>query len=54
MGTANTMAANPLNSIPSFTKSARRESVMLSGIDWLLVLRVIERGIRLPRVLHAA
>src|ERR1700751_2234351 len=62
IGTANTIAANPLNRIPSFMKKPRRETVVsvdeaitgLLDISHLLVLRVIRRGIWLPWVLNAA
>ena len=61
-GTANTVAANPLNRIPSFMKNPRREILTsldgamtgLVDISELLALRVIGSGIRPPGVLRAA
>src|SRR5580692_12789319 len=61
-GSANTIAANPLNRIPSFMKNARREREASAGgvvavfvdILFLRVLRVVQSGIRLPRILRSA
>src|ERR1700728_1589898 len=59
-GRANTIAANPLNRIPSFIKNPRRERLGSAGgavtvfvdILSLRVLRVVRSGIRLPRILR--
>src|SRR5258708_871572 len=50
MGTASAVATRPLNRIPIFINSPRRESVFSFDIIRLLVLRVIRNGIRLSRV----
>src|SRR5271155_103157 len=58
-GRANTIAANPLNRIPSFMRNPRRERLASAGLAvsvfvdilFLRVLRV-HSGIRLPRVLR--
>src|SRR6202050_5948832 len=63
-GRANTMAANPLNRIPSFIKNPRRERLASAGgavtvfVDILFLpvlrlrlLRIVRSGIRLPRIL---
>src|ERR1700688_3671806 len=53
IGTAITVATSPLNKIPSFMNRPRRERVVSTGIEKLLMLlRVIRNGIRLPRDLH--
>src|SRR5277367_2267459 len=67
IGTATTIAANPLNRIPILMKKPRRESVpsvddgvtglvVISFLQVLrmLVLRIIRSGIRLTGALHAA
>src|ERR1700732_1454584 len=59
-GSANTIAASPLNRIPSFMKNPRRERLASAGgavsafvdILFLRVLRVVQCGIRLPRTLR--
>src|SRR5580658_9178128 len=69
-GTVNTIAANPLNRIPSFIKNPRRERLASAGLAVLVfidilflryfsrvlrlrLLRVVQSGIRLPRILGA-
>src|ERR1700683_4327805 len=60
-GSANTIAANPLNRIPSFMKNPRRERLVSVGVVvsvfvdilFLQLLHVVHNGIRLPRILHA-
>src|SRR5580692_6698856 len=60
-GSVNTIAANPLNRIPNFMKNPRRERPVLAGgvvavfvdILFLRVLRVVQSGIRLPRMLRS-
>src|SRR5580704_13501495 len=69
-GRANTIAANPLNRIPSFMKNPRRERLASAGladsvfVDILISplllrvlrlrpLRIVQSGIRLPRILGA-
>src|ERR1700757_2007419 len=62
IGIANTIAANPLNKIPSFMKNPRRETVVsvdgaitdLLDIFHLLVLRLMRSGIGLAGARHAA
>src|ERR1700686_4710991 len=59
-GTASTIAANPLNRIPSFMKNPRRERLGAAGgvvavfvdILFLRVLRIVGSGIGLPRILR--
>src|ERR1700688_799262 len=52
MGTAGAVATKPLNRIPNFMNSPRRESVFPFGIVRLLMLRSIQNGIRLSGVLN--
>src|ERR1700675_1041198 len=54
MGTASAVATKPLNRIPNFMNSPRRESVFSFGIVRLLMLRLIRNGIRLSGVLSPA
>src|SRR6202044_129456 len=68
IGRANTIAANPLNRIPSFMKNPRRERLASAGLAVsvfvailispllfrvlrLRLLRIVQSGIRLPRIL---
>src|SRR5580693_8995917 len=64
-GRANTIAANPLNRIPSFIKNPRRERLASAGgavavlvdifflrVLLLRLLRIVRSGIRLPRILR--
>src|SRR6266404_9320023 len=53
MGTASAAATTPLNRIPIFMNSPRRESVFSFDIVKLLMLRVIRNGIGLTGVLYA-
>src|SRR5580692_7604154 len=54
IGTASAVATTPLNRIPIFMNSPRRESVFSFDIVKLLVLRIIRNRIRLARALNAS